>query len=320
MKMTYAVPSLFVLSAALSGCGAQASGESASSTGGDRLDVVAAFYPLQLAAERVGGAHVSVTGLTKPGAEPHDLELTPREVARLGSARSVIYLKGFQPAVDEAVTAQAPRAGFDVSTAARLTLSARADGHDHGGEHGDEHAAEEHAGEARDPHFWLDPQRYAKVVRAIAADLATKDPTHAAAYDRNADAMVTDLTALDKELAAGLASCRSKDLVTGHAAFGYLAERYGLKQESIAGISPDAEPNAAAMRELTAHVREHDVTTVYAETLVSPALTQTLAREAGAKVAVLDPVEGITKDSAGQDYFAVMRANLATLRTGQQCQ
>jgi zinc transport system substrate-binding protein len=278
------------------------------------LKVTAAFYPLQYAAEQVGGSHVEVTGLTKPGTEPHDLELTPKNVSTLANADLVVYEKGFQPAVDAAVADQAHDAAFDVSEAARLDLAAEPQEHE--GESAEEHAAHEGT---QDPHFWLDPTKYAAVVTALGARLAALDPANASEYTRRAADLSARLMALDREFETGLARCTSKDLVTSHAAFGYLAARYGLHQEGISGISPDTEPSAAQMREISAHIAEHDVKTVYSETLVSPALAETLARETGASVAVLDPLEGISDISAGKDYFAVMRANLATLQKGQGC-
>lgn len=300
------------LTAGLAGCGSSTGG---SGSADGRLAVTASFYPLQWATEQVGGSHVDVTSLTKPGAEPHDLELTPKDVGELASSKVVVYLKGFQPAVDDAVSTQASAAGFDVSGPADLSLASSEEGHDHAGESAQEHAA--HG--AQDPHFWLDPVRFEQVVTAIGAHLAEVDPAHAADYTKNAQDLVARLAALDGEFKTGLASCRVKDLVTGHAAFAYLAQRYGLTQEGIAGVSPDAEPDAATLRTLAEHVKEHGVTTVYSETLVSPALAQTVARETGASVAVLDPIEGITSSSAGTDYLEVMRSNLATLEKGQQC-
>lgn len=319
--------SLLVLTAAsalvLSACGSDTDAPAGTDTGtgaaaGATLDVAAAFYPLQLAVERVGGDRVAVTSLTTPGAEPHDVELTPREVGGLTSADLVVYLSGFQPAIDAAVETTAPGAGFDVAEHADLTIAATDDGHDHSGETEEEHAA--HTDEqATDPHFWLDPTRYASVADAIADRLAELDPEGAEDYAANADAFTAELEALDEEFATTLATCTHRDLVTGHAAFGYLADRYDLTQVGIAGLSPDLEPSAAQIRELVEHVRESGVTTVYAETLVSPALTETIAREAGAQVAVLDPIEGLTDASAGEDYFEIMRANLQTLRQGQEC-
>ena len=280
-----------------------------------RLDVVAAFYPLQYAVQQVGGDHVAVQGLTKPGAEPHDLELSPRQVATIAQADVVVYEARFQPAVDAAVDEQAKKTAFDVSSAARLDLVAVEDGHDHGGETEEEHA--EHG--ARDPHFWLDPLRYADVGDAIAARLAERDPADAAAYRANAAAFRASMTTLDGEFRTGLKSCAIDELVTSHAAFGYLSQTYGFHQESITGLTPDAEPSPAALAELTRHIRATGASTVYAETLVSEDVARTLARETGARLAVLDPIEGITSASAGRDYPSVMRANLKVLRAGQEC-
>lgn len=304
----------------LSACGTGGAGSADSAEGaeGAVLEVAAAFYPLQLAVKRVGGDRVAVTSLTTPGAEPHDVELTPREVGRLAGADLVVYLSGFQPAIDAGVEAAATPAGFDVSEHADLTLAATDDGHDHSGESEADHAAHTD-GQASDPHFWLDPIRYVSVAEAIADRLAELDPEGADEYAANATEFTTELEALDEEFATTLMTCTHRELVTGHAAFGYLADRYDLTQVGISGLSPDLEPSATQIRDLVEHVRESGVTTVYAETLVSPALTETIAREAGVRVAVLDPIEGISDASAGADYFEVMRVNLQTLRTGQEC-
>jgi zinc transport system substrate-binding protein len=288
-----------------------ASGEASSSHG--RLSVVASFYPLQYAVEQVGGDLVRVSSLTKPGAEPHDLELTPRDVVRLTQADLAVYETGFQPAVDDAVAQAAKGTALDVSTAAHLDLYSTETSHT------DESSAEHAAHSSADPHFWLDPVRYAAVAEAIAAHLERLDPAHTSDYRTGAAGFAGRLHALDAEFAKGLARCTNRRIVTSHTAFGYFAQRFGFTQEGIAGVSPENEPTAAALRDLAKQVRASGASTVYSETLVSPAIAETVAQEAGAKVAVLDPVEGITDASAGRDYFEVMRANLATLRAGQGC-
>lgn len=292
---------------ALAGCGG-----SAADGAGSRRDVVAAFYPLQYAVEQIGGDHVKVTGLTKPGVEPHDIELTARAVARVATADAVVYLRGFQNAVDEAVDSQAKGRGFDVTASAHLDLAAVPDAHEG-------QSPGQPPSRASDPHFWLDPQRYAAVADAIAAHLSSIDPTNAADYQSRAKAFTARLSSLDAEFAAGLKDCRSRDLVTGHAAFGYLAEAYGLHQVGISGLTPESEPSPSALARIAATVKDEGVRTIYAETLVSREVAETLARETGARLAVLDPLEGLTDESAGHDYFAVMRANLQTLRAGQEC-
>jgi zinc transport system substrate-binding protein len=157
------------------------------------------------------------------------------------------------------------------------------------------------------------------VAKVIGARLAKDDPAHAAAYAKNTEAFVADLQTLDGEFTKGLASCRIKTLVTSHAAFGYLARRYGFDQHGISGLSPETEPSAAALEQVAQMVRAKGVTTIYQETLVDPHFAQTVATATGATLATLDPIEGITTESAGKNYFEVMRSNLATLEKGQEC-
>jgi zinc transport system substrate-binding protein len=301
----------------LAGCG----GSDDAAGSGDGLSVVAGFYPLEWAAQRVGGDRLDVSSLTPPGAEAHDLELAPQDVAAVAEADLLVYLEGFQPALDEAAATEAADTAWDAGQAADLSLTAAEHGHE--GETEEEHAAhaedEEAEEEALDPHFWLDPVRLASVGDALAERLAEADPDGAATYEQNAAALRADLEALDAEMQAGLTGCAVDTLVTGHDAFGYLADRYGLEVVGISGLSPSAEPDPAQLAEITALVRERGVTTVYTETLVDPAVAETVAEEAGVRTAVLDPIEGLTDESAGSDYLEVMRANLATLREGQSC-
>jgi zinc transport system substrate-binding protein len=320
--------------AALVGLGTAACGSSSGSAADPSGAVVASFYPLQFATQQILGGGRQVAVLTKPGTEPHDLELAPQDLGTMTKARLVVYADGFQPAVDDAMAQVDPSHVLDVAAAARLTLPATEDGHDHNGTedasaqgstptdaaHDSGHdSGDGHDHAADDPHFWLDPQRYAAVARAIGARLAKDDPADAATYEKNTAAFVARLTALDRSYRTGLASCRSTVVVTSHAAFGYLAQRYGLDQHGIAGISPEAEPSAAGLKAVSDLVRSEGVTTIFQETLVEPQLADTIARSTGATVATLDPVEGITDASAGRDYFEVMRSNLAALRKGLGC-
>ncbi|GMA18067.1 zinc ABC transporter substrate-binding protein [Arsenicicoccus piscis] len=299
-----------LLGTALAGCGQGASG-----TGGKdgALDVVVGFYPLAYATQQIGGDHVQVTNLTKSGAEPHDVELTPADVATVSKSQLAVYEKGLQPAVDDAVADQPPPHVLDVTGSADLTLKV---GSTIGGESSE---AQGDAHGTTDPHFWLDPVRYAEVAKAIAGQLKSIDPDHASTYEANLARFTSTLHTLDTQLAAGLKTCANRTMVTSHSAFGYLANRYGLTQVGIAGISPDEEPDAAKLAALADYTRTHHVTTIYTETLASPAVAQTIASETGAKTAVLDPIEGLSKSSAAQDYVGIMKANLATLRQGQGC-
>ncbi len=277
--------------------------------GGGVIDVLASFYPLQYVVQQVGGDRVSVANLTPAGAEPHDVELTADDTARVQDADLVVYLGGFAPAVDEAIgSTDAGGRVLDVSTAARLdqTYSPIDEG-------------EQSGGTKADPHFWLDPTRLADVADDVAARLTAIDATAAATFEANAATLRNRLTELDGEFRDGLASCSNTNIVTSHNAFGYLADRYGLTQVGITGLVPDAEPSPQALADVTDFVRDNGVTTIYFETLVSPDIAETVASETGVHTAVLDPIEGVTDDSAGVDYFEVMRSNLATLRSGQGC-
>jgi zinc transport system substrate-binding protein len=303
----------------LSGCAATSS-TSTTAPAGDAsasaapasasVDVVASFYPLEWAAQRVGGDRVAVTSLTAPGAEPHDLELTPQQVAAVQDADLVLHVAEFQPAVDDAI-AQSQSQALDVASGL-ATLAPP------------EHSDDAHAGEERhsegsyDPHVWLDPTNMSAIVAAVAERLATIDPSGAQEYAANAAAAESDLAALDTEWKAGTATCTSRDLVVSHEAFGYLAKRYGFEQVGISGLSPEAEPSPARIAEVADFVRANAVTTIYFETLVDPKVAQTVADETGATTAVLDPLEGLAEGSAG-DYLSVMRDNLETVKAGQGC-
>ncbi|EST22586.1 metal ABC transporter substrate-binding protein [Streptomyces niveus] len=305
---------------ALSGCSpsdaADDAGGGAGKSGG-KLAVVASFYPMQYLAEEIGGSHVDVSTLTKPGVEPHDLELGTRQAAQLGEADYILYLKGIQPAVDEAITAAGVKNTVDAASLTTLEKHGAEVGHDHGDEHaGEEHAEEDHAHEGEagtDPHIWLDPVKYAEVAKGVGASLEKADPDNAAAYRKNTTTVVERLTALDSAFEQGLADTATKTFITTHSAFGYLAERYGLTQESIAGISPESEPSPARIKELRTIAAKDKVGTVFFETLVSDKTAKTVAADSGLKTDVLDPIEGITDKSKGADYVEVMESNLAAL-------
>jgi len=294
----------------LAGCGTRAA---ASGFHDGRLNVVTAFYPLEFLSERIGGPQVHVTDLTKPGAEPHDVELNPRQVGTIADAGLVAYLRGFQPAVDDAVAQEAKGRALDAGRV--VPLLPLADGTDGKPEPGADHP--ETTGSGMDPHVWLDPVRFATIADQIGRRLGLADPAHAADYTARAGQMHAELTALNTEMAAGLRQCTRHEIVTSHSAFNYLATRYGLTQVGITGISPEAEPSPRRMGKIAQLARADGTTTIFFETLVSPKVAETVAREVGARTAVLDPLEGLTKP--GADYFSVMRDNLAALRSALGC-
>ena len=272
---------LLALTAGATACG----GTDAGAEGG-RTEVVAGFYPLAFAAEEIGGGGVEVTNLTTAGAEPHDVELSVRDVERVRSADVVLFLGGgFQPSLEEAA---------DSAEGEAVDLLA---GLDHGED---------------DPHVWLDPIRFAEVAERIGAELGV---------EASARELVSRLRELDGEFRDGLAGCERREVVTAHDAFAYLGERYDLELIPIAGVTPEAEPSARDLEQVADLVRERGATTVFVEPLLSPDIAETVARETGAETATLDPLEGLTDEALdrGEDYFSAMRANLAALREGLSC-
>jgi len=293
-----------------------------SSSDDGRPTVAASFYPYAFIAEQVGGSHVTVTNLTSPGVEPHDLELKPKQVAAVHDADLVIYQHEFQAAVDDAVDQADRPDDSTVDVADLVELHAAAED-----EHADEHEDDDHADEdghdhdhgSSDPHVWLDPNNLVPVAQAVADRLSDIDPDHATDYRANADELVSELKDLDAAFSSGLAQCERDTIVTSHAAFGYLAERYGLHQLPIAGIDPTNEPSGRQLAQITDEVKAHGITTVFTEELVDPANAETIASATGVKVATLDPIEGLGPDTKGQTYLTLMRKNLDALRAANSC-
>ena len=279
-----------VVAFALVLAGACAGGGEGTGNDGDdgTVQVVAGFAPLAEVVRRVGGGSVEVTDLTPAGVEPHDLELGTRDVDAVEDAELVVYVGGgFQPALEE-VADRTDGEALDVLP--------------------------DDAGD--DPHVWLDPTKLSQIVEEVAAALIDADPADAESFEANAAEYVAELDALDREMAAGLATCERRVIVTAHAAFGHLAARYDLEQRSIAGTSPEAEPDPETLAELADLVADEGVTTIFTETLVAPDVAETLAREAGVDTAVLDPIEGLADATS---YTGVMRENLAVLQTALGC-
>lgn len=307
----------------LAGCG---TGAGASDDG--RPQVVASIFPLQFLAERVAGDRAAVTVLTSPGTEPHDLELSVRQTAVISESDVVATVGGLQPAVDEAVEQASPDHVVDATERVEMLEAGAGDDHAHGdedGEHGDEHA-DEHGEEDEhgdhgdlDPHFWTDPARMATVAAALAEALTEADPAGEATYASNLAALEEDLAALDEEIAAGLEDCERDTVVVSHDAFAYFGDRYGLDLHAINGLSPDAEPSPAHLRELAGLIEAEGITTVFSERLATAALADTLAGELDLRTAVLDPLEGLTEETSDEDYLSLMLANLEALREANGC-
>ncbi|PDP86954.1 zinc ABC transporter substrate-binding protein [Glycomyces fuscus] len=332
------------------GSGDEGADDSGVSPADADLTVVTGVYPLEWLAERIGGDRVAVVQLTEPGTEPHDLELTGRQVAEVSESDIAFYVEGLQPAVDEAIAQEASESAFNVADIVELHPAGEG-GHDHGDEeghseeeghghaedgahaeeeghdhaedeaHSEEEAAaeEEHDHGEYDPHFWLDVDLMAQTAQALGDRMAEVNPGGAEGYAQGVEAVTAELEAIGQEYEEGLSSCEHDEVVVGHTAFTYLTEAYGLEQIGVSGVDPETEPSPSQIADITDVVRERDIETIFTEPLMPAATAETIAAETGARVEVLDPLEGVTEDSPGDDYPSIMRGNLEALTTALSC-
>lgn len=343
---------LFSLTLIVAGCGQNQSASDSSTSSANtpvpakteeaKLNVEVSFYPMYEFTKNVAGDLANVHTLVPAGMEPHDWEPTPQDIASIEKADVLVYNgAGMESWIDQVTDSLSNSKLIQVEASHGIDLleGSEEDEHDH--EHGDTTATHEHAVKATteehdhdhdaeaeeghthdhdhgglDPHVWLSPALAVKEVRNIEAGLAQATPEHAEQFKQNADAYIAKLEALDQDFNAAVADSKRKDFITQHAAFGYLAQEYGLQQVPIAGLSPEQEPSAAQMASVIDFAKEHQVKTIFFETLVSSKVSETIANEVGAKTAVLNPIEGLTEEeiAAGMDYIGVMRQNLEALK------
>jgi zinc transport system substrate-binding protein len=268
--------------------------------------VVASFYPLYFIAERVAGRYNDVIDLTPKGVEPHEYELTVRQVAEIDLARVGFYEHGVAPSIDQAMANDSPAHVLDVASVVDLAGPVTGSG-------------VESTSDDKDPHFWQDPTLMAEATRAFADTMAGADPAHASYYRNQGARLVHDLNRLDAAYSRTLASCRIRTVVVSHDAFEYLARRYHVDVVPIAGLEPDAEPSLQRLHDLSNLIRDRGVTTVFFETLASPDLARSLAGDVGIESAVLDPIEGLTSTDPHATYLTLMRQNLAALAKAGEC-
>lgn len=298
---------------ALSACSGDTGDNSTNGTSDSsgKITVATSFYPVTWLTEQIGGDKVSVTSMTPPNVEPHDFELAPADIATMADADVVVYVRGFQPSMDEAVDSISGPTIIDLSDAVDLQpLGAGAE------EESDSDHDHSDGIENLDPHFWLDPVRMESAAQGVEKALSEADSNDSALFTDNLTKLETELSDLDASYKTGLATCERNTIVTGHAAFGYLANEYGLSQTSISGIDPDREPSPAEISRVKKVIQETGTTTVFTEELVSPKTAEALANEAGAKVEVLATLEGQPEQG---DYLSTMKDNLQTLRTALVC-
>ena len=295
----------------IAGCGNTAkitpSPEALEIPAASKLNVKVSFYPMYEFTEKVAGEFADVEALIPASIEPHDWEPTAQDMARISQADLLIYNgAGMEGWVEQVKDSTSNSKLITVEASKGLDLLESSD---------EEEGDHEHGG--LDPHVWLDPALAIEEVRTIEAALSGVAPEHAAAFKANADIYVAKLEQLDQEFKISLTDAKRKDFITQHAAFGYLANEYGLVQVPIAGLSPDLEPSASRMSEIVEFAKAHQVKTIFFETLVSSSVADTIAKEICAKAAVLNPIEGLTEEDKRNnlDYIGIMRQNLGALTT-----
>ncbi|MCX6739082.1 MAG: zinc ABC transporter substrate-binding protein [Candidatus Parcubacteria bacterium] len=279
---------------------------SVSVTSSDKIQVATSFYPLYFFSSQIGGDKANVVNITPSGGEPHDYEPTAQDIAEIENSKLLILNGGGLEAWGASIQKNI-NSNKTIIVTAGLGLT-------------NQKVAEE--GESiTDPHVWLSPPLAEQIVDRIAAGFKQADPTNADYYEANAQTLKSQLADLDVSYKAGLASCAQKNIITSHAAFGYLATAYNLKQVPITGLSPDAEPSPKELADITQFARANNVKYIFFESLVSPKLSETIAHEIGAQTLVLNPIEGLTPDevSAGKTYLTEMQNNLKNLKTALEC-
>jgi len=272
----------------------------------EKMKISASFYPIAYFAERVGGSMAEVFTITPAGAEPHDYEPSAQDIAQISDSK-ILFMNGggletwgnsIELSIDASKT-------MTIITGKDITPQTK----------------KENGESVTDPHYWLSPALAGKMVERITLSFTQADPVHAAYYGANAEELRSELQMLDADYREGLSHCIKKSFVTSHSAFSYLATQYGIKQVSIAGISPDAEPSSKQMANIVTFIKNNDVKYIFTESLVSPKLSETIANETGTRMLILNPMEGLTKDEKenGKNYFTEMRQNLSNLQTALEC-
>ena len=269
-----------------------------------RLKVMASFYPMYDFAQKVGGDKVEVKDMVPAGTEPHDWEPAATDIRNLEDADVFVYNGADLEHWAEDVLATLENQDLIVTEASDGVELLDGEG-DHA--HGDN---------GKDPHVWLDPLRAKQEMENIRDAFCQADPENQDYYDANYEKYAGEFDELDQEFREGLADAKSRDIIVAHEAFGYLCNAYDLKQLAIEGLTPDSEPDPAKMQEVIEYAKEFDIHTIFFEELASPKVAKTVAKEVDAVTAVLNPIEGLSDEDiqAGEDYFSVMRKNLAALQ------
>jgi zinc transport system substrate-binding protein len=285
----------------------------ANENGPQKLSVLASFYPMYDFAVKIGGERADVSNLVPSGTEPHDWEPAAADIAELEKAAVFVYNgAGMEHWIDDILGVLRNKRLITVKASEGIKLL---EGHHHHEDEDGHGGEDEDEDEIYDPHVWLSPANAKSEMENIKNALVQADPDGKDYYEANYEKYATECDALDKEFKDALAALAKKDIVVTHQAFGYICDRYGLKQVPIEGLSPDSEPDPRKMAEIIDFVKENGVKVIFFEELVSPKVAETIAAATGAATDMLNPIEGLGDEdiASGADYFAVMRRNLKSL-------
>lgn len=317
---------LFVLTTlGVSGCKQSKPSETGGMSSG-RLQVVVSLFPLYDFARAIGGDKADVTLLLPPGLEPHSYEPKPDDMILISKANLFIYTNRYmEPWADKVVSGVVSGKGpkiIDAGADITYLPAADHDGAHEGHGHHEQHADHDHHHGEMDPHIWLDFENAQRMVRTMAAAFTQVDQANAAYYRTNGDELIARLVALDNRYREVLRSCQSRKLIHGgHYAFGYLAKRYNLEYHALSGVSAEAEASPARMLDMLKTLKQSGSRSLFAEELLSPRLTETLAREAKVDVLMLHGAHNLSKDdfNRGVTFIELMDRNLAQLQKGLGC-
>lgn len=274
-------------------------------TKSNKIQVSASFYPLYFFSKEIGGIGADVKNVTPSGAEPHEYEPTAKDIAQIQESQMlVLNSEGFEPWGENIQK--------NISENIIIVIA---------GEGLANRQMSQEGENIKDPHIWLNPILAKNMADKIAEGFIKIDSANKDYYQSNTDKLKLGLDDLDKKYKQGLGNCKQKNIITSHAAFSYLAAAYGLNQVAIAGLSPESEPSSKQLSKIVKFAEENNVKHIFFESLASPKLSETIAREIGAKTLVLNPIEGLNADELkeGKNYFTEMENNLKNLKIALEC-
>lgn len=309
---------LLLLVAALllvvSGCNNSATTEP-DDTSSEKLLVYTTVYPLQYFTERIGGEYVDVKSIYPPGTDEHVFEPTQKDMMALAKGDLFFYvglgLEGFVQKTEK--TLQNEEVQF-VPIADYIDPEELEEGHSH--EHGEEEHDDHGHQEAVDPHVWISPYLSTKLAEKITQELSDELPEHAESFKKNFDVLYDELETLDREFKTMADAAPNKTFFVSHAAFGYLADAYGLQQLAVSGLDSQNEPSQKELASLVKNAKEQDIQYILFEQNVSSKLAEVIKKELDAEALTLHNLSVLTEEDIQKEetYFTLMEQNLEVLK------